>query len=69
MAHKLSCPKACGILQNQGSNLCPWQPESRFLPTGPPGKPPLLLFGLVVSFDLTHTKSQTQFGGKLTTAS
>ena len=29
-AHKLSCPKACGIFPGQGSNLCPlpWQADS-----------------------------------------
>ena len=38
MEHELSCPMACGIFPDQGSNLCPlfWQVE--FLITGPPGK-------------------------------
>ena len=35
----LSCSVACGILSNQGSNLCllHWQADST---TEPPGKPP-----------------------------
>ena len=39
VAHRLSCPAACGILLDQGSNLCLllWQADS--LPSEPPGKP------------------------------
>ena len=30
VAHKLRCPKACGVFPHQGSNPCPlhWQPDS-----------------------------------------
>ena len=29
-AHKLSCPAVCGIIPDQGSNICPlnWQEDS-----------------------------------------
>ena len=39
VAHGLSCPEACGIFLDQGSNLCPlhWQAE-------PPGKFPECCF-------------------------
>ena len=37
-AHGLSCPEACGVFPDQGSNL--WSPAlaGRFLTTGPSGK-------------------------------
>ena len=36
-AHRLSCPAACGILLNQGSNPCPlhWQWDSQPLEKSP----------------------------------
>ena len=43
MVHEHSCPAACGILQDQGSNLCPLHWGSRLLTTGPPGKSQQLL--------------------------
>ena len=43
----LSCPMACGIFPDQGSNPCPlhWQVDS--LATGPPGKPSGLSINLL----------------------
>ena len=43
VAHRLSCPVACGILVPQ-PGIKPMSPalQGRFLTTGPPGKSPLL---------------------------
>ena len=38
VACRLSCPEACGIFPEQGSNLCPPALAGRFLTTGPPEK-------------------------------
>ena len=43
VVHEHSCPAACGIFQDQGSNLCPLHWGGRFLTTGPPGKSQKLL--------------------------
>ena len=42
VAHGLSCPAACGILLDQGSNSSPAL-AGRFLTTGPP-ESPLVIF-------------------------
>ena len=42
--HGLSCPKACGIFPDQGSNLCPPALAGGFLTTGSPGKSCLVAF-------------------------
>ena len=36
--HGLSCPTACGIFQNQGSNPCPLHRQVNSLPLGSDGK-------------------------------
>ena len=38
VGHRPGCSAACGILPNQGSNLCPPALAGRFLTTAPPGK-------------------------------
>ena len=37
-AFRFSCPTACGVLPDQGSNLCPLQWKHGILTTEPPGK-------------------------------
>ena len=44
MVHRLSCFKACRILLDKGSNLCPLVLAGRFFTTEPPGKPVTLSF-------------------------
>ena len=39
VAHRLSCPVACGIFPDQGSNQYPLHFKADSLITGPPGKP------------------------------
>ena len=41
VAHELSCPSACGIFPNQGSNFYPAL-AGEFLTSGPPGKVPVI---------------------------
>ena len=43
VAHRLSCPAACGIFLDQGSNQSPAL-QGRFLTTEPPGKPWKILY-------------------------
>ena len=38
VAHRLSCPKDCGIFPDQGSNPCPLCSKAEFLTLGPAGK-------------------------------
>ena len=44
VAHGPSCSAACGILPDQGLNLCPPALAGRFSTTAPPGKPPTHFF-------------------------
>ena len=44
VAHGLSCPAACGIFPDQGSNTVSPALAGRFLTTAPPGKPELDAF-------------------------
>ena len=43
-AHRLSCPKACGIFPDQGSNPVSPALAGRFFTAEPPGKPPEMQF-------------------------
>ena len=52
VAHGLSCPVACGISPDQGSNLCPHPSAGGFLTTEPTGEVPS---PLPTSFSLTLT--------------
>lgn len=60
VAHKhLVAPKHVWNLSEPGIELVSWHGRADSYLLDHQGSPPLLLFGLVVSFDLTHTKSQT----------
>ena len=52
LVHRLSCPKACGIFPDQGSNLCPlhWQADS--YPLYHQGSPKELLLPFYKAFPL-----------------
>ena len=39
VAHGFSCCKACGVLPDQGSNLCFWHWQADSLPLSHPGSP------------------------------
>ena len=51
VAHGPSCSVACGILPDQGSNLCPlhWQADSQ--PLRHQGSPPFFYSGIAGSYD------------------
>ena len=60
MAHRLSCPVACGIFPGQGPNLCPLHGQADSSPLSHQGSPDLLSLStdlpiLDISYKWKHT--------------